>query len=171
VGECFAPRFRGYAVEPCFTVSPVPASIDFRKERTMKVSIANPERREMDKFLNGVVGVVVASSFEQQSLWDHWHRELGKPWVSGGGGPMIQVGEIGDMPVCCALTVDEVDGQRILFIDETSQVRDSRMVEKWLEDNAPLSAFENGDPRKRLNQTDPNNFHIVVQRSTQRQAA
>jgi hypothetical protein len=36
VGECFAPRFRGYAVEPCFTVSPVPASIDFRGSGQVK---------------------------------------------------------------------------------------------------------------------------------------
>jgi hypothetical protein len=81
----------------------------------MKLRIANPSREEMDKFLLGVVGVVEANSYESMCLWQEQHERAGKTWKSGGGGPMVQVGEIADMPVCISLLVNEVDGHRILF--------------------------------------------------------
>lgn len=131
----------------------------------MKFSIANPARDEMDRFLCGVVGVVEANSYEGMCLWQEQHERGGKTWKEGGGGPMVQVGELADMPVCISLTVNEIDGHRILFVDETSQVRDSRMVEKWLEENLPVTAFEDADPRKRLNSTNAMNFSNILPRN------
>ena len=130
--------------------------------------LANPEKAEMDKFLDGIVGIVEANSFESSCLWKTYHREMGKPWKSGGGGPMIQVGTItsGDeeLPVCAALLVNEVDGHRILFVDVTSRGIDHELVRKWLKENVPVTAFEDNDPRKRLRLEDANNFHAVFPR-------
>lgn len=130
--------------------------------------IANPDKPEMDKFLEGVIGVVEASNFEHYSLWLHNDQrtdERKKLWKSGGGGPMVQVGVVTsgeiELPVCCALLVDEVDGHRILFVEVTSRGVDHDLVRKWLEDNMPVTAFEDSNPRKRLNITDANNFHNV----------
>lgn len=135
----------------------------------MRIEIANPDRSEMDKFLAGVVGVVEASSFESYCLWKHCHEEQGKPWKSGGGGPMVQVGSVmsGDetLPICVALLVNEVDGHRILFVDVTSRGVDHDKVRAWIEANVPVTAFEGSDPRKRLNITDANNFHNVLPRA------
>jgi hypothetical protein len=130
----------------------------------MKLRIANPPKAEMDKFLHGVVGAVEANSYESLCLWHEQHERAGKTWKQGSGGCMVQVGELADMPVCVSLFVNEVDGHRILFYDATSRVVDSRMVEKWLKENLPLTAFENGDARKRLNVTNAMNFHNVLPR-------
>lgn len=126
--------------------------------------IANPEPAELTKFLAGVIGVVEANSFESLTLWEEYHQKRGRPWISGSSGPMIQVGEISGLPVCCSLLVNEIDGYRILFIDATSRVIDHKMIQDWLEANLPVTAFEDNDPRKRLNSTDAMNFSNIFPR-------
>lgn len=130
----------------------------------MRIRIANPDRAEMNKFLSGVVGVVEANSYEGMCLWREHLEQAGRSWKAGGGGPMVQVGEIADMPVCIALLVNEIDGHRILFYDATSQVVDHRLIDEWLEKNLPVTAFEDSDPRKRLNSTNAMNFSNVLPR-------
>lgn len=130
----------------------------------MKIKIANPKKEEMDRFLHGIIGVVEATNFESYCLWKIHHEEHGDPWKSGGGGPMVQVGEIGDLPVCIALIVNEVKGHRILFVEATSRAVDHDMIRDWLQKNVPVTAFEDNDPRKRLNITDANNFGNVFPR-------
>lgn len=141
----------------------------------MKIEIANPGKTEMAKFLDGVVGIVEANSFEGSCLWQHYHKQLGKPWKSGGGGPMVQVGSImsgtDELPVCCALTVNEVDGHRILFVEVTSRGVDHDLVRTWLQANAPVTAFEDNDPRNRLRISDANNFHNAFPRKSLSAAA
>ena len=135
---------------------------------TFKIAIDNPGKAEMDKFLHGIVGVVEANSFESLCLWQENREARGQAWVSGGSGLMVQVGSVmsGDeeLPVCMSLLVNEVAGHRILFVDVTSRGVDHKMVRSWLEANCPPSAFDDGDPRKRLNLTDAMNFPNVLPR-------
>lgn len=126
----------------------------------MRIKIANPTRAELNSLLSGVVGVVEANSFESMCLWKE-AQERGDAWRESGGGPLVEVGELAGMPICCALSVVEVRGHRILFVDVTSQVTDSRQVEDWLRKTLPLSAFESGDARQRMRLTNAMNFHAA----------
>lgn len=134
----------------------------------MKIGIQNPSKHEMAAFLESVVGVVEASSFESLCLWREYSQELRKPWSSGTSGPMVQVGTVvsggEDMPVCMSLLVNEVDGHRVLFVNVTSRCVDHDMVRNWLEQTLPVTAFRNGDPRLGLNITDAMNFPNVLPR-------
>lgn len=119
---------------------------------------------ELAAFLRGVVGVVKANSYETMCLWREYHEKLSRPWGAGRSGLMLTVGELADMPVAITLYVNEIDGHRILFLDATSQVVDHRMIEKWMEDKLPPTAFRDGDPRKGVNKTNAMNFHNVFPR-------
>lgn len=118
-----------------------------------------PADAEMTKFLQGVVGVVEANTYEQHMLW-HENRCHGQPktWVSNTFGLRAVIGDLADMPVCISLLTAEVEDHKLLFVYATSQVVDYRMVDKWLEDTLPKSAFrEDG----RVNRVDAMNFHNV----------
>lgn len=118
---------------------------------------------ELASFLDGVVGVVDANSYESMCLWQEYDRQGRRDqWKSGGGGPLVTVGTVGRMPVCISLLVNEVEGNRLLFIDATSTVVDHRMIDAWLQKTMPVTAFEDNDPRKRLNRADAMNFHNVL---------
>lgn len=112
------------------------------------------------EFLKDVVGVVKATSTEKFYLWKEYHNSLELfTWKEGGGGPMVTIGHVGDMPVCICLLVDVVEGHRILFVDATSQVVDWRMVDEWLKKHLPQSAY---NERGYINETDAFNFVNVL---------
>lgn len=119
---------------------------------------------EMRKFLDGVVGVVEASSYEMHMLWvenDRSQPERKMHWVDNSAGLGQNFGSVGKMPVYGSLWTRVIDGHKILFVEMTSTVIDHRMVEAWLKENLPVTAFEDCDPRQRMNQSDPMNFHNV----------
>lgn len=128
---------------------------------------------EMRNFLDGVVGVVEASSYERHMLWIEYSETALKhgcaisnksrrfTWESGRSGLMEIVGKIDDRPVCVTLWVDTIDDQKILFVDPTSQVVDHQMIEKWLKGTLPATAIrEDGY----INRSDPMNFCNVFPR-------
>lgn len=71
------------------------------------------------------------------------------------------VGKLNDRPVVISLNSAMIDGQKILFIDATSELVDWGIVEAWLEKNLPSSARDG----YRINRTDALNFHNVFRRA------
>lgn len=117
---------------------------------------------EMKEFLEGVVGVVEATSFEKMKLWDQYKNEKKVSWVESGTGYLETVGTILDRPVCLSMFTNVVDGHKILFIEATSQLVDWVMIDEWLKENLPESAFqENGIY---INKQNAMNFHNVFPR-------
>lgn len=115
--------------------------------------------QEMESFLAGVVGVVEANSYEKHMLWDENRRRAQpKTWTDDGCGLMQIVGHLAEMPVCISLFTAEVGQHRLVFVDATSQVVDHRMIDKWLSDTLPKSAFRKDGY---VNKTDATNFHTV----------
>ena len=111
-------------------------------------------------FLEGVVGVCQATHAERHFVWNSYHYDRGLvSWVSGGGGPGVKVGEIAGEQVWISLLVDVIEGQKILWVDATSQVVDHRMIEDWLKKHLPQSAFND---RGYINSTDATNFWNVL---------
>lgn len=134
----------------------------------MSITINPPKanKEELAKLLEGVVGVIEdCGSFEGSCIYEkvvqYWGKEAYK---QHGMGIMHTVGEIGDMPVCIGLTFNHIKGHKILFVEATSQVVDHRMIREWLEKSLPVTAFEDCDPRKRLNITDTNNWSNCLPR-------
>lgn len=139
-----------------------------RYDREPVVLSANDD--EMRKFLAGVVGVVEATREEQHQIWARWassspdkrpedkHR---LEWSTEGSQSMlVNAGELAGHPVWLSLYVVSVGRHRLLFYHATSQVTDSRIVDAWLKQTMPKTAFD-GD---RLNSTDATNFHNVLPR-------
>lgn len=119
---------------------------------------------ETTNYLDGVVGVVEANSFEHHALWRFNNERLDgrkMPWVETGNGYGPTVGEIDGRPVCISALTATVDGHKLLFYYAMSTAVDHDQVRTWLEKNLPTTAFEGGDPRKRLNHTDAMNFYNV----------
>lgn len=115
---------------------------------------------EMTEFLSGVVGVVEANSFERLCLWQEHHTR--RLWLDRNDGLLETVGHLDGMPVCLSLLTSKIDGHKVLFIDATSQVVDHRMIDKWLAETLPKTAFKNGG--EYVNKTDAMNFHNVFPR-------
>lgn len=117
---------------------------------------------EMTKFLDGVIGVVEANSYEKHMLWvENDRRANPKTWTDYNCGLVEVIGFVVDMPICISLFPAEVGGHKLLFIDATSQVVDYRMIDQWLKDNPPASAFREDSY---VNKTNAMNFHNVFPR-------
>ena len=114
---------------------------------------------QISDFLNGVVGVVEATSYERRMLWvENQRREQPKTWEEQSLGLLPTIGYLDDRPICLSLFVAKVGGHKLLFMHVTSQVSDYRMVDEWLRAEMPRSAFrESGF----VNKVDAMNFHNV----------
>jgi hypothetical protein len=123
--------------------------------------VTNKASAEILAYLDGVVGVVEANSFEQHSLWKEAQREFPRVWKDVGHGYGQIVGSIGSMPVWISLLTAVVDEQKLLFFYPTSRVVDWDLIDKWLEDNLPRRAFRKDGY---LNKTDAMNFANVFPR-------
>lgn len=120
----------------------------------------------MKEFLEGVVGVVEANSFETLCLWQK-HTDGGKrnsdTWVQHLSGPLVTVGHMDTSdkryPVCISLFINEVNGRKILFLEATSIVVNWDMISTWLIENLPKTAFrDNGY----INKTNAMNFFNLL---------
>lgn len=105
-----------------------------------------------------VVFVVVASDFEKHTLWEEWHEKI--KWVCAPLGYSAEIGTLDNRPVCISILVDELEGHKVMFVDEVSEVRDSAMLDKWLNKNC-APRWDGGTRRAR---TDAQNFHHVIHR-------
>ena len=84
---------------------------------------------EIDPRFAKTVFCVEANSFETLELWDYWKDKV--KWEDEGDGVMYQTGEIDNRPICTTMSWSKIDGQYVLFYDNTSQVVDNVQVEKW----------------------------------------
>lgn len=120
---------------------------------------------EMQKFLDGVIGVVDANNYEHLCLWEENKKYSIRTWQEQLGGLLEKVGELDGMPVCISLRVDIVGGQKILFMYPTSMVVDHRLIDKWLEKNMPKTAYGMKYNPHILNRTDAMNFSNIFYRN------
>jgi hypothetical protein len=118
---------------------------------------------QMQDFLDGVVGVVEANSYESMCLWQEWHKKRGKTWEQGLGGYLPTIGQLDGRPVVLSLFVHKIDGHHLLFIEPTSQVVDHQMIDAWLKANLPATAMRPGG--EYLNRENAMNFHNVFPRT------
>lgn len=115
--------------------------------------------KEMSEFLEGVVGVVEANSYERHMLWDeNRRRDQPDTWETISPGLLETVGHLGEMPVCISLLKVRVGGQLLLMMHPTSRVVDHEMVREWMRKTLPRSAFW---PDGHVNCVDAMNFHNV----------
>ena len=116
---------------------------------------------EVKAYLDGVIGVVEANSFESMCLWMQ-AKDSARSWISTGHGYGPMIGRINNLPVCLSILTANVDGHKIVFIDATSEVSDWKLIDAWLQKNLPQSAMhEDG----RVNKTDAMNFSNVFPRA------
>lgn len=130
------------------------------------------------EYLEGVVGVVEANSFESHQLWLNYandptairyggQRETRFEWKSTGSGYGACVGYVGnekkDRSIWISLLTVTVKGQKLLFYFVTGRYADYDVVREWLDKNMPSTAFRADDPT-RLNHVDAQNFHNVFTR-------
>ena len=108
---------------------------------------------EVAAYLAGVEGIVDANRFEQSELWKRFHKERGIPWEENLSGFGVTVGKVGDMPVSISINTAKIDGRKILFVEDTSQVVDFRMIDAWLVRNLPEAA---------TNRANAQNAHYVL---------
>jgi hypothetical protein len=119
---------------------------------------------DLEKFLDGVVGIIEANDYEVLSLWQERRNNNLKPsWESSLSGMHMTVGFVGADPVAINLRTAVVDGHKVLFFDASSQVVDHRLIDSWLRKNLPRSAFRPGSPEQ-INRTDAMNFYNVMPR-------
>lgn len=111
----------------------------------------------MDKeFLKGVVGVVEATSFEYHQLWKEWDDK--DSWFTNLSGFGQVIGHLDSRPVFLSLRTAIIEGQKVLFIEPTSEVVDWKLIDTWLLVNLPETAMID----KRINRTDAMNFINIL---------
>lgn len=127
----------------------------------------------LKEFLEGVVGVVEATRFEQLCLFEKVQKASfdltsseyspGKiPWQTLAMGRGFCVGHLGpDMPIWISVEPVVVKNHKLLFWHVTGRYVDYDLITKWFNDNLPVCAFEDSDPRKKLNSVDAQNFANV----------
>jgi hypothetical protein len=119
--------------------------------------------------------VVEADSYSQHELWYNFHapskneiegRDYGVfipneskvEWEQDNCGTMYQTGILAKRPVCTTFLWVKLDGHRIVFYENTSQVVDTVQVEKWLNKHC----CPRWDKGTRIARTNASNFHHVI---------
>lgn len=118
-----------------------------------RIRLAPPE----DERFKETFFLVEATSFEKFCLWQQWHNEVN--WEQDSLGLVGEIGRIDDRPVALSVSWAKIDGQLVAFYEMTSQVTDSQMLEKWLEDNCTPPKWDNGSRRAHC---DAQNFHHCI---------
>lgn len=122
---------------------------------------------ELVKFMEGVVGVVEANSFEQHCLWKENHfleddARHKREWKDNTSGMGETIGYVDGRPVAISLRTAIIDGHKIMFYYATSNVIDHKMICEWLLLNLPDTAKVSGPAG--YNTTDATNFHNIFPR-------
>lgn len=121
-------------------------------------------KREVYDFLAGAIGAVEATRYERLALWQENRQHSRMVWEENLAGYILGAGEFGGMPVTIRLHTAVIGGHKVVFYDSPSQVTDSRIIEKWLEDHLPTSAWVPPFDKRRVNKTDAMNFHNIFPR-------
>lgn len=146
------------AMKPLFPLDPqthAGYNIASSEAATLAKVVAIPASWEIKAYLDGVIGVVEANSFESMRLWE---TKGDLSWISSSCGLGQTIGHIDGRPVFLSLTTAVIDDHKIVFLDVTSEVVDWNLILTWLRDTLPATAFrENGY----INKTDAMNFRNV----------
>lgn len=84
--------------------------------------------------------VVDANDYEQQALWEKFHRAVEWAEELSGRGP-IEIGRVDKRPISVVVTWCLVFGRRVAFVDPTSQLVDYVMVDRWQAHVFPRARF------------------------------
>lgn len=114
--------------------------------------------------LNETRFVVNATSDEVQMLWEKFSTEtIHKTplsvyrWDQLNPGRVIDLGKLAGMPVCMSVRWFRINGILVMFYEGISQVVDSRMMDKWIEENVSCKD-QDGRPAK----CNPANIHHAL---------
>lgn len=120
---------------------------------------------ENKDLFEGVTGVVEATRFEDLRRWPDVKKYRPEwEWKQSLSGPLITVGRLDDRPICISVFVHEIGGERIVFVEPTSQLVDYKMIDEWLLEHLPESALQQHNLRqgyRYLNKVDAGNFFNV----------
>lgn len=112
---------------------------------------------DLKEFMEGVIGIVEANSFEFMCLWRE-HKELGREFQTSPTGRSVIVGHFNNMPIVLTLWNVKVEGKKILIWEAVSMVVHHDMIREWFKNNLPNSAMKNGY----VNSVDAMNFYNVL---------
>jgi hypothetical protein len=126
-------------------------------------------RWELEGLLKCAVFVVEASSYEKQSLWEHYAQDSADliprtsaarvPWIDQNRGWWFQVGRIARRPVVISVFGALLNERPVLFYEATSAVVDWKQIEGWFKENC-WPTWDNGTRRAHC---DAMNFHHCLE--------
>jgi hypothetical protein len=107
----------------------------------MENKIVFRTRGDLDPLLKQTVHYVEANSFEMDLLKPHYER-LGWKfiWEDVNRGVGYGIGQVDNIPVFINLRWARIDGVLVCFYTSESTIVDWRMVENWIDTNAPRYA-------------------------------
>lgn len=109
-----------------------------------------PTAERLDDRFADTVYVVEATSFERQALWKQ-NQETGRlDWQQDLSGIGPTLGYLDGREICVDFTWAELNGQRVLFYEATSEVVDHKLIDAWLQENCNPSC-DNGQRRAHTN--------------------
>lgn len=91
--------------------------------------------------LENVVFVAHVTTFEKICLWEKYKNDC--TWKADLSGQMCTIGHVAERPICIALSWADLDGQTVLFVEDTSQLVDHKMIDEWLDANC-CPRWDNG---------------------------
>lgn len=95
------------------------------------------EDSQMLNFIEGVVGIIEASSNEKMYIWQSNKDHRKETWEDRHSGILEYVGWLNKRPICISLQIVIIGGNKILFWHATSSLVDYEMIDEWFELNLP----------------------------------
>jgi hypothetical protein len=116
--------------------------------------------KELAAQLKKVAFVIKATSYEQICLWEKHHNTLTLSWEEIAEGSVVVLKHVGikRRPIVICISFAKLNGYLIAFIDDTSQLVDHAVIDKYLDENCNPK-WDKGNRQAR---TDAMNFHHVV---------
>lgn len=106
--------------------------------------------------LAGTVFIVEANSFEKLCLWKEWKDRL--PWREDLSGNLVTIGHVQGRPIVVSLFWANLNGQKVMFTELTSQLADYKLLDAWLDANC-APRYDSGLRSARCNAM---NFHLCA---------
>lgn len=126
----------------------------------MKLAMHDPNSAYVQDFIQGATAIVEATNFEYSCLWERYHKT--KKWDDRADGIGPVVGYVDQKKQNKAISISlrsaVVDGQKILFWFPMGRWSDYDVIEEWIKQAMPETAFQDG----RLNKQDAGNFICVL---------
>lgn len=118
----------------------------------------------MTNFEN-ILYVIEATDYERFSLWEDWAKQSAVSksdrtllnWGGNSSSRMVRVGVVDGRPINIQVTVEIINGAKIIFYEGISQLVDYKMIRAWVDEN--LLTEIDGRP----NHSNAMNFHHCIQ--------